>query len=200
MVPYYVDQRNLMFWPKVFGFDDSLRTWPFLSEELVGKEDTADLESQDGKMKSTISPELIQDFLQQTVEFAADEIAPLYLKYNAGVGLGPGERGTYFENGNVFVPPPYRRVLKLFNDLGLGRIDISPENGGLGLPHFVESLMALAYIGAHPPFALLPGLTFSGARVLEKYGSPWLKKVFLPKLVKQEWLPAMTMTEARGGG
>jgi len=136
-------------------------------------------------------PELIAAILAAAAKFAESELAPLNR---------PGDRiGSVLENGVVRTPPGFREAYARFVEGGWNGLCGDPEFGGQGLPLALAVPVMEIFDGAAMSFALCPLLNQASIELLQVYGSPEQRRIYLKKLVGGEWTGTMNLTEPQAG-
>ncbi len=131
--------------------------------------------------------------LDQASTMAKDVLAPLNKK---GDAIG----ATFDGKGNVTTPPGYKDAYRAVVEGGLLAAGMSPELGGIGLPHVVDVAMHEMLTGACTAFAIYTGLTRAAANLLQTGFCPEYFSAFaVQKLMAGEWAGTMCLTEAGAG-
>ncbi len=138
------------------------------------------------------SAELIDSVIDECGKFMADVFAPLNQS-------GDAEGCTRNADGSVTTPKGFKEAMARFRDAGWGTLGMPEEFGGQGLPH-VLAFMAEEFMNAsNQALAMYPGLTNGAAAAILAKGSPEQKAKFLPRMVSNEWLGTMNLTEPQCG-
>ncbi|MGH7046708.1 MAG: acyl-CoA dehydrogenase [Stellaceae bacterium] len=136
-------------------------------------------------------PETVAAILEAAAKFAESELAPLNQ---------PADRiGSVLENGVVRTPPGFREAYARFVEGGWNGLAGDPEFGGQGLPLALSVPVAEILDAASMSFALCPLLNQASIELLQVYGSPEQKRLYLQKLVSGEWTGTMNLTEPQAG-
>ncbi|HOK07528.1 MAG TPA: acyl-CoA dehydrogenase [Syntrophales bacterium] len=129
--------------------------------------------------------------LDQAQRIAADVVAPTFQD---------GDRdGCRFENGKVTVPPSFHRVWQVFKEGGWFSLACNPAFGGQGLPLTVAEAAQEFFMSANFAFMCYAGMGPGNGAMIEKYGSPALKALFVPKMYDGTWCGTMCLTEPAVG-
>ena len=125
-------------------------------------------------------------------KFASEVLAPLNLP-------GDLEGCTRHADGSVSTPSGFKAAFDQYRAAGWSTLASPEEFGGQGLPH-VLGFMSEEYIAtANQGFGMYPGLTNGAISAIIAKGSPELQARFLPKMVSNEWLGTMNLTEPQCG-
>ncbi len=136
-------------------------------------------------------PELVGAILDEAARFAQSVLAPLNQ---------PADRvGSVLENGVVRTPPGFRQAYARHVEGGWNGLAADPEFGGQGLPLALTAPVAEMWDSACMSFALCPLLNMAAVELLQAYGSPEQKRLYLGKLVSGEWTGTMNLTEPQAG-
>ena len=163
-----------------------LKDMRFVIKELIGLEQFAGLDGLD-----ELTPELVDQVLEEAGRFAAEVLAPLNR-----VG---DTRGAQLHEGKVTMPPGFKEAYRQFVDGGWNGLSGLEAFGGQGLPRIVSLPVAELWNGANMAFCLCPMLTAGVLEALERKGSDAQQKTFLPKLTTGEWTGTMNLTEPQAG-
>lgn len=108
-------------------------------------------------------------------------------------------QGVVFDQGKVAVPECYHRPYRLLIDGEWTSMTEHPEQGGQGMPHMIH-LAALEYIwGANYCLANYGTMGHGTGKMIELFGTPDQKDLFLKKLYSGQWGGTMLLTEAGAG-
>jgi alkylation response protein AidB-like acyl-CoA dehydrogenase len=164
----------------------NLREWSFVLfeqlklQELLGKAPYANW-GQD-EVTSTVT---------ECYKWVKDVIGPL----NA---TGDHE-GCKVEGGKVVTPAGFKEAWKSLYDAGWQSVGASEEFGGAQAPRTVLVLIQELMSGANTAFTMYPGLAYGAAEVIDHFGTPEQKALFLPKMYSGEWGGTMCLTEPHAG-
>ncbi len=140
----------------------------------------------------TVDKESYNEFLEQTVgEVIGKRIAPRAPK---------SERQDYrIENGSLVWPEEIQKSYNDLKDNGLLCVNISEQNGGLGLPNIITTMISEMIFQADPGFATVPLLQSGVAEMIEVFGTKEMKAEYLGKMIAGEYTGAMDLTEPDAG-
>lgn len=138
------------------------------------------------------TPDVIDAVIEEGGKFAAEVLAPLNLP-------GDKEGCVRKSDGSVSTPQGFREAHALFRESGWGTLTAPEEFGGQGLPEVLGFAVEEFLSSANMSFAMYPGLTKGTVSALLATGTPELQRLYLPKLVSNEWLGTMNLTEPQSG-
>jgi acyl-CoA dehydrogenase len=138
-----------------------------------------------------LSPELVDQILEEAARFAGDVLAPLNR-------LGD-ETGSRLAERKVTTPPGWAQAYKDWTEGGWNALPGPVEYGGQGLPVLLNSACVEMWNSACMSFGLAPLLTMGGIEALAAHASQDLKDRYLEKLVTGEWTATMNLTEPQAG-
>ncbi len=138
------------------------------------------------------TPDIVDAVIEEAGRFAAEVIAPL----NA-----PGDRQgcTRHADGTVTTPDGFREAHAQFRESGWGTLSQPAEFGGQGMPHVLGFAMEEFMSSANQAFSMYPGLTNGAVSALLVKGSPELQQRYVPRMIANEWLGTMNLTEPQCG-
>ena len=136
--------------------------------------------------------DMVDTVVTEFGKFAAEVLAPLNLP-------GDLEGCTRHPDGSVSTPAGFKAAFDQYRAAGWSTLASPEEFGGQGLPH-VLGFMSEEYVAtANQGFSMYPGLTNGAISAIIAKGSPELQAKFLPKMVSNEWLGTMNLTEPQCG-
>ncbi len=114
--------------------------------------------------------------------------------------LQDGDReGVRFEDGTVKVPESFHRVHKLLLDGEWGNLSVPPEMGGQGAPGLVAAAAAEYFMGANWPLFVYASMGTGTADMIQKFGTPEQRQMYVKNLVSGKWGGTMLLTEPEAG-
>ncbi len=129
--------------------------------------------------------------IKEARNFAVKEILPTYTESD--------KKGVRFNRGRVDVPQCFRPVHKLLVEGEWAALTEDPEYGGQGLPHIIAQAAMEYMIGANYTLMTYAILGHSAGKMVDIFGSPKQKKLFLKKMYTCEWGSTMLLTEPGAG-
>jgi len=123
--------------------------------------------------------------------FGIREILPTYAEGD--------RRGARFEQGRVSVPECFQRPYRLFAEGDWIAMAEDPAVGGQGLPVCIRQAAYEYIIGANFAFSASATLGHGTAKMIELFGTPRQKELFLEKIYSGEWGGTMLLTEPEAG-
>ncbi len=138
------------------------------------------------------TPDIIDAVIEEAGKFASEVLAPL----NA-----PADREGCTRNADASVTTPegFKAAHGQFAEAGWGTISAPEEFGGQGMPDVLGFAVQEFMSGANMAFAMYPGLTNGAVDALLAKGSRELQEKYIPKMVANEWLGTMNLTEPHSG-
>jgi alkylation response protein AidB-like acyl-CoA dehydrogenase len=92
-----------------------------------------------------------------------------------------------------------RDIIKKAAQLGFVGVDIKKEYGGMGLGLLEHAMISEEFWRAEPGLGQIFAQTVFGSDVLLLHGSEEQKKMYLPPLVKGDWVMGFSITEPEAG-
>ncbi|MFN7143479.1 MAG: acyl-CoA dehydrogenase [Myxococcota bacterium] len=137
--------------------------------------------------------DLYETMLESAADISKNVLAPLNK-------VGDREGCKFDGNGNVTTPPGFKEAYRTVAESGLIAAGMSPDFGGVGLPHAIDIAMHEMLTGSNTAFNIYTGLSRAAANVFATHYTPeWIKNVVVPRLVSGEWAGTMCLTEAGAG-
>jgi alkylation response protein AidB-like acyl-CoA dehydrogenase len=140
----------------------------------------------------SVTSDIVEAVLEEAGRFAAEVLAPL----NAP---GDAQGCVRHADGSVTTPDGFRQAHAAFREAGWGTLSAPVEFGGQGMPQVLGFAVEEFMSAANQAFAMYPGLTNGAVSALLAKGSPELQQKFLPRMVANEWLGTMNLTEPQCG-
>ena len=109
------------------------------------------------------------------------------------------EQGCVLENGVVRTPRGFKDAWRQMAEGGWMGLDASPEFGGQGMPHLLNTATGELFSTANMAFQMYVGLSHGAASALAVHGSEEQKQTYLPKIYSGEWSGTMNLTEPHCG-
>lgn len=137
--------------------------------------------------------DLYETMIQSAADLATTVLAPVNRT---------GDRvGCKFDGqGNVTTPPGFKDAYHKVAEAGMIAAGMSPDYGGVGLPHAIDIAMHELLTGSNTAFNIYTGLSRAAANLLITHYTPdWIKQTVVPRLVNGEWAGTMCLTEAGAG-
>jgi len=160
--------------------------YKFIFENIVGFSRLAETELfHDSDM------ETCKEILDAAGKLIDNEIAPLQRTGD----LQP----AVIENGVVRCSPGFADGFRTIGEAGLIGLAADPQYGGMGMPLSIQNAVNEMLNGSCLSLALAPLLSQGQILALENHADPWIKRVFLPKLVSGEWHGTMNLSEPDAG-
>lgn len=137
------------------------------------------------------TPETVDAILTEAGKLCEDVLYPI----NRDGDLHPAR----LENGVVRTSPGFADAYKAIADGGWVSICADPDNGGMGLPQTVATVVNEMMSASCLSLSLNPLMSQGQIEALEHHGSDEIKQTYLPKLVSGEWTGTMNLTEPQAG-
>ncbi len=142
---------------------------------------------------------LYSEFSKETFEMVIEEAGKLAERVFYPANKLGDQQGCRFENGQVKVPDSFHEAYRLHREGGWLAMSDSPDVGGQGLPLIVGQPCVEMMGAANWSLLMYPGLTHGSARLLEQYGTPELKEIYMEKMFSGQWGGTMCLTEPGAG-
>jgi acyl-CoA dehydrogenase len=137
------------------------------------------------------SSETVDAVLGEAARFAETVLDPL---------CKPGDReGAQWSATGVIMPAGYRDAYQHFCESGWPSLRSEAEFGGQNMPAVLGTAVEELWAGSNLAFKLCPMLTQGAIEAIQRFASPALKQLYLPKMVRGEWTGTMNLTEPQAG-
>ncbi len=151
------------------------------------------------KIEDILETEKFNDLDRKMFDMVISEarnlgIKEIYPTYKEG-----DREGVKFENGKVVVPQCFQRPYALFVEGEWIAMAEDPEVGGQGFPWIIRQAAFEYIIGANFAIAGFGNLGHGAAKMIELFGTPKQKELFLKKVYSGEWGGTMMLTEPAAG-
>jgi len=143
--------------------------------------------------------EKFKDFSRETFDMVLEEGAKLAAEVIAPLNSIADKEGCLYEKGKVKVPEAFHDAFKKYCEGGWIAASVDAEAGGQGLPESVALAAAEMFVGAGVSFTTYPGLTRGCANLIQSFGTPEQKQMFLEKMYSGRWTGTMCITEPQAG-
>jgi alkylation response protein AidB-like acyl-CoA dehydrogenase len=138
-----------------------------------------------------LSESMLDQVVTEAMNFAGGILDPLQ-----EIGEAWGVR---FESGKVTCPPEFKKAFQKYGREGWLSAARDLEYGGQGLPHMMRIVINDFMYGACQAFNMCPSLTHGAAHLIESFGTPALKELFVPRMYEGTWSGTMCLTEPDAG-
>jgi alkylation response protein AidB-like acyl-CoA dehydrogenase len=143
------------------------------------------------KKYNSLNRKMFDMIISEARNFGIKELLPTYSE---------GDReGVQFNNGVVHVPACFHRAYELFVEGEWPAMAEDPQSGGQGLPRIVKQAAYEYIFGANYGLTVTATLGHGTAKVIELYGTPKQKELFLEKVNSGKWAGTIMMTEPDAG-
>ncbi|WP_088306710.1 acyl-CoA dehydrogenase C-terminal domain-containing protein [Novosphingobium sp. B 225] len=136
--------------------------------------------------------DMVDTIVEECGKFAAEVLAPLN-------PVGDKQGCTRNADGSVTTPDGFKEAFALYRESGWGTLSSPEEFGGQGMPHVLGFVVEEFVATANHAFGMYPGLTSGAVSAILAKASPELQAKYLPKMVANEWLGTMNLTEPHCG-
>jgi alkylation response protein AidB-like acyl-CoA dehydrogenase len=151
------------------------------------------------EVEDLIKEEKYQDLNRKMFEMIVKEARNFAIKEILPLNEEGDKVGLTFENGQVKVPECFHKPFKLLKEGEWIAMMEDPEVGGQGLPNVI-SQAALEYImGADFSFSAFGMVCHGAGKMVEIFGTPEQKALYLKKMYTGEWGGTMVLTESEAG-
>jgi alkylation response protein AidB-like acyl-CoA dehydrogenase len=136
--------------------------------------------------------DLIDTVIDESGKFAAQVLQPLNQ-------VGDREGCTRNADGSVTTPTGFKAAFDQYVEAGWSTLTAPEEFGGQGMPHVLGSVLEEFVSSANQSFGMYPGLTQGAVSAILATGSDEQKALYAPKMIANQWLGTMNLTEPQCG-
>ena len=129
--------------------------------------------------------------LEEAAKFAEGVLEP--------INKSGDEHGSTLNDGVVTTAPGWVEAYAKWREGGWTGVVSSPEYGGMGLPHLLNTACLEIWTAANMAFMLGPMLASGAVDAIARHGPDQLRKTWLAKIVSGEWTATMNLTEPQAG-
>jgi alkylation response protein AidB-like acyl-CoA dehydrogenase len=150
-------------------------------------------------IENILKAEKYKDLNRKMFDMVISEARNLGIKEILPTYSEGDRQGVQFDNGKVTVPQCFHRPYKLFTEGEWIAMSEDPAVGGQGLPWILRQAAFEYIMGANYTIAAFGNLGHGAARMIELFGTPVQKELFLKKVYSGEWGGTMLLTEPDAG-
>jgi alkylation response protein AidB-like acyl-CoA dehydrogenase len=136
-------------------------------------------------------PDEVKMVIDEAYKFSCEVLGPL----NA---VGDRE-GCKLEGGHVKTPPGFKEAWTKLYEAGWKTMSVPEEFGGQGAPHSLQAIIEEFLSGSNTAFNMYPGLAYGAAEVIQTFGTPEQRELFLSRMYAGQWGGTMCLTEPHAG-
>ena len=138
-----------------------------------------------------LNRKLFDMVVSEARNFGIKELLPTYME---------GDReGVQFDGGVVKVPACFHRAYDLFVEGEWLAMSADPDVGGQGLPRIIKQAAYEYIFGANYGLMVTATLGHGTGKIIERFGTPKQKELFLEKIYSGTWAGTIMMTEPEAG-
>ena len=143
------------------------------------------------KKYESLNRRLFDMVISEARNFGIKELLPTYKQ---------GDReGVTFDRGQVNVPACFHRAYALFVEGEWLAMAEDPAYGGQGLPRIIKQAAYEYIFGANYGLTVTATLGHGSGKIIERFGTPEQKALFLEKVYSGRWAGTIMMTEPEAG-
>jgi len=151
------------------------------------------------KIEQLLAYERFQDFTTEDLGMVVDEALKVG-KEVLGPAMQDGDRiGCVYKDGEVITPDSWKDCWRVLNENGWPAAGSDPEFGGQGLPYMVSVLVNEIFNSGNMAVMTFPGLAIGAGHLIEDFGTPEDKALFVEKMYTGVWGGTMCLTEPDAG-
>jgi alkylation response protein AidB-like acyl-CoA dehydrogenase len=168
-------------------------------QELIDLRDVLFVIQEVLRLESLSEHEQFSDFNAKTIEMIIKEARQLAIRELLPTGKEGDEVGCSWDNGRVTVPECFHKPFKLLRKGEWIAPADDLEVGGQGMPLTLSLATGGYFTAANTALMMYVGLMHGAGKLVETFGTPEQKELFLKKLYSGEWAGTMLLTEPEAG-
>ena len=151
------------------------------------------------KIEDILKSEKYRDLNRKMLDMVISEARNLGIKEIHPTYTEGDREGVKFEDGKVTVPQCFHRPYQLIVEGEWIAMAENPEVGGQGFPWVIRQAAFEYIVGANFAIAGFGNLGHGTGKMIELFGTPNQKKLFLEKVYSGKWGGTMLLTEPGAG-
>ncbi|MDA8137379.1 MAG: acyl-CoA dehydrogenase family protein, partial [Desulfobacteraceae bacterium] len=149
--------------------------------------------------QALLKEEKYRGFTRKSLDMMITEARNFALKELLPVCAEGDRQGVSLDNGEVKVPPCFRRPHNLYVEGAWTSLHEPEELGGQGLPPSVARAVQEFMVGANYTLVNYANFGHGTGKMIDLFGTPEQKKLFVKKLYTAQWTGGMLLTESEAG-
>ena len=170
-----------------------------MAKTLVDSRDAEFVLFEQLETENLLSPELKDDYDLETLKMIINEAEKIAVSTIAPTNKDGDNPGCRFVDGKVTTPDSFKKAYEVFTEGGWNVVSDSMEVGGQGLPKTIEICCREIFQAGNIGLSNYFNLTHGAGKLIEIFGSPEQKDIYLNKLYTGTWCGTMCLTEAEAG-
>ncbi len=149
--------------------------------------------------ENILKNEKYEEFNKKTCDLILKEARTLAVKELLPTMKDGDEKGVVLEKDGVKVPESFHRPFDLLKEGEWAGLPIPPEMGGQGAPRVIGYAAAEQFMAANWAVNCYAGMGLGTALMIQIFGTPDQREMYVRKLVSSEWGGTMLLTESDAG-
>ena len=170
-----------------------------MAQQLADRRDLDFVIWEQMNLEQTLTKDAYPDFNRKTCDLILNEARSLAIKEMLPTMKDGDEEGVRFEDGAVRVPESFHRPFELIREGEWQNLSVPPEMGGQGAPPVIGAAAAEQFMAANWALTSYASMGNGTALMIEKFGTPEQRKLYVEKLTAAQWGGTMLLTESDAG-
>jgi alkylation response protein AidB-like acyl-CoA dehydrogenase len=170
-----------------------------MAQQLVDRRDQDFVIWEQTDCADILKHEAYKEFNKKTCKLILNEARALAIKELLPLLAEGDSEGVRYEDGTVKVPPSFHRVFNLIKEGEWNNLSVPVEMGGQGGPTFLGAAAAEYFMGANWPLFCYATMGNGTANMIQLYGTPEQKEIYVRNLTSAQWGGTMLLTESEAG-
>lgn len=170
-----------------------------MAEWIADRRDVAFVIHEQFEASKLSEHQVFEDFNKKTMDLILKEVRNLAIKEVLPTNHEGDKHGCSLDNGKVSIPDSFPRIWEMYRSGEWLAMSESPEWGGQGMPGILATAATEYLNGANMALFMYVALTHGAAHLIEAFGTPEQKSLYVKKMYTGKWSGTMLLTEAGAG-
>ena len=170
-----------------------------MAQQLIDRRDLDFVLWEQMQFEDILKHDLCKEFNRKTCDMIITEARALAIKEVLPTMADGDREEVKFDKGTVTVPASFHRPFELLKEGEWQNLSVPPEMGGQGAPTFIGAATAQYFSAANWALYTYAAMGNGAAELIELYGTPEQKEMYIKKMTAAEWGGTMLLTEAEAG-
>lgn len=170
-----------------------------MTESIADKRDISFVIHEQFEAGNLAGHPAFSDFNPKSIDLVLKEVRNLAIREVLPTSMEGDRQGCSLSNGRVSIPDCFPRIWEMYRDGEWLALPESPEYGGQGAPQILSAAATEYLNGANMGLYMYVALTHGAAHLIESFGTPGQKDLYVKKMYTGQWGGTMLLTEPNAG-